>query len=774
MEAETDEKVKALTNKSLINVLLVEDDEIDRKLVERTLTDCSQPVEFVIDVVGSMSEAVEHLGSRRHDIVLLDLMLPDSDGLETVQRVREINPHIPIVVLTGLDDEQAGLSTIEKGATDYLIKGQSLDKMLVRTILYALARKKETEEWWRTFDAISDLVFIQDKDFTITKANKAFAEAIKSKSQEIIGKKCYEIFHNRDASWPSCPFAKSRLDKKPHSEEVNDPHIGIPLLMSTSPIFDDDGEFIGSVHVAKDISKQKNDAKLLLDTNRRLQEIARKLERSNCDLQISKASFRNIVEKSADGIIVVNSNGIVQFVNPAAEDLFGRKAKELVGEMFGFPVMGGKVMEIDVVRHGKEPGIAEMRVVETQWSGQRAYLALLRDITERKKAEEELKETMKMKSEFTSTVSHELRTPLTAIKEGIALVVDGLAGEINEEQKELLDISKKNVDRLARLINDVLDFQKIESGKMTFNMKGNDINAIAKDVYEIMAPTAANIGVELLLELDDSLPKVGFDSDKITQVLTNLVTNAMKFTKKGNIAIKTTKTEDAIQVSVSDTGCGIEKGDFPKVFDRFEQLGHGGERKTGGTGLGLAISKEIVEQHSGRILVESERGKGSKFTFTLPIYSTEKLFREYVNDGIEKASSNDTKISLILISIDDFDELKQELSNKKIHSTLKDMEALLENSLRRAGNSPHRAADVIFYLSSEVFVVLANCGKENTLVVKDRLEQKLGDYLAGENLADKIRFLLGYATYPDDAITSDELIKKAQELRPMVLTVSSV
>jgi PAS domain S-box-containing protein len=338
-------------------------------------------------------------------------------------------------------------------------------------------------------------------------------------------------------------------------------------------------------------------------------------------LQINKASFYNIVEKSTDGVIVVDKEGIVQFINHAAENLFGHKAEDMIGEMFGFPVVTDEVMELDVIRNGKEPGIAEMRVVETQWEDHGARLALLRDITERKGVEEKLKETIRMKSVFISTVSHELRTPLTAIKGGIDLVLDGLAGNINEEQKEVLDISKKNVDRLTRLINNVLDFQKLNSGKMKFNLEANDINQIVKDVYKTMNTPAKATGPDILLELDTSLPRCSFDSDMITQVLTNLVNNAMKFTEKGNITIKTSKTEDAVLVSVSDTGCGIRKEDISKLFNNFEQLGHSGERKTGGTGLGLAISKEIVVRYGGMIWAESEHGKGSKFTFTLPMWT---------------------------------------------------------------------------------------------------------------------------------------------------------
>jgi GGDEF domain-containing protein/anti-sigma regulatory factor (Ser/Thr protein kinase) len=347
-------------------------------------------------------------------------------------------------------------------------------------------------------------------------------------------------------------------------------------------------------------------------------------------------------------------------------------------------------------------------------------------------------------------------------------------GEINEEQKELLGLSKKHVDRLAKFINAVLDLQKLEVGGMKINAQPNDINEIVRDVYEMMTLAAKDKGADLLLELDDRLPKIGFDSDKITQVLTNLVANAMKFTEKGNIVIKTSKEKEMIHVSVSDTGCGIEKKDLPRIFGRFEQLSTGGERKTGGTGLGLAISKGIVEQHNGEIWVDSVFGKGSKFTFTLPIYNIEEPFRKYVNDGIKEASTNDTRMSLVLISIADFDKLKQKLSQEKITSTLKDVESILENDLHRGKGRPNRITDTVFRFSNEIFIVLANCSKENIPVVKERLEQKLDDYLADKNLVDKIKLFFGCVTYPDDAVTGEELIKKARELHPIVSTALSV
>ena len=175
------------------------------------------------------------------------------------------------------------------------------------------------------------------------------------------------------------------------------------------------------------------------------------------------------------------------------------------------------------------------------------------------------------------------------------------------------------MDRLARLINDVLDFQKLESGKVDFDLQNNDINQIAKEVYESMNNVSRSIDVEFNLELAQKLPDVRSDHDKIIQVLTNLVSNAMKFVDEGSVTIKTISKTDAVEVIVSDTGIGIRQEDVPKVFHEFEQLGKHGGRKIGGTGLGLAISKEIIQKHKGDIWVESKYGKGSSFHFTLPV-----------------------------------------------------------------------------------------------------------------------------------------------------------
>jgi signal transduction histidine kinase len=239
-------------------------------------------------------------------------------------------------------------------------------------------------------------------------------------------------------------------------------------------------------------------------------------------------------------------------------------------------------------------------------------LGVSRNITERKRLEI-------AKDDFVNMVSHELRTPLTAIKESIALVTEGAAGPINDEQLEFLAAAKRNVDRLARLINDVLDLQKLQSGRIEFRMAPGDLNEVLREVYALMLPAARDKDVALVLELDPAVPEAFFDKDKLIQVVTNLVNNALKFTDAGTVTLASAREGDgAVRVTVSDTGIGIPEQEIDKMFKAFSQVSTAARGKSGSTGLGLAISKQIIAAHGGRIWVESRPGHGSQFHFLIP------------------------------------------------------------------------------------------------------------------------------------------------------------
>lgn len=281
-------------------------------------------------------------------------------------------------------------------------------------------------------------------------------------------------------------------------------------------------------------------------------------------------------------------------------------------------VSGGEVRYIETsgVLEGRIYRIAHIGMF---YEGKKAVLEIFEDVTTQKEAEQRLREAVALKTEFVSMVSHELRTPLTAIKEGIAIVADESAGMVNAEQKNFLGIAQRNVMRLARFINNVLDYQKLDSGRMEFSIAPNDINEVVQEVKNDLILHAQNKELDFRLELAPGLPKTGFDRDKISQVLYNLVYNAVKFTQKGFVCLRTEKIDDTIRVSVQDTGIGIKREDSRKLFRDFSQLATGKDRLTGSTGLGLAISRKLVIHHGGQIWFESEFGKGSTFYFTLPI-----------------------------------------------------------------------------------------------------------------------------------------------------------
>jgi len=233
---------------------------------------------------------------------------------------------------------------------------------------------------------------------------------------------------------------------------------------------------------------------------------------------------------------------------------------------------------------------------------------------------EKIREALSIKSDFISTVSHELRTPLTAIKESLSIILNENLKNFSPSQKQFLNIAQKNVNRLARLINDVLDFQKMETSKTKLSFQKNNINSVARDVYQTLNPLAKEKKLNLILKTEKKLPSSQFNKDKITQVLLNIVNNSVKFTTTGNITIKTAKkNSNALHISVKDTGPGIKKKDLPKIFHSFEQIGKGSKRKAGGTGLGLAISKELIQKHNGKIWAESKFGKSTTVHFLLPI-----------------------------------------------------------------------------------------------------------------------------------------------------------
>ncbi|HLD44099.1 MAG TPA: PAS domain-containing sensor histidine kinase, partial [bacterium] len=259
------------------------------------------------------------------------------------------------------------------------------------------------------------------------------------------------------------------------------------------------------------------------------------------------------------------------------------------------------------------------------WSdGRKVRFEMAVNIDDVKRAEEAIKQTADIKSKFISMASHELRTPLTTIQESVSVVLDGIAGDINDKQTHMLTITKKNIQRLSRLVDDILDFQKLQSGKMPFELKECDIDQLLLEVCRPLEKTANQNKLYLKYSFSKNLPLVLCDPDRIVQVVTNLVNNALKFVNRGGVMIETRQGTGFVQITVSDTGSGIKKEDMPKLFQTFEQLRTSDSAVTKGTGLGLVICKEIIQGHQGKIWIESEYGRGTSVHFTLPVYEEMK------------------------------------------------------------------------------------------------------------------------------------------------------
>ena len=250
-----------------------------------------------------------------------------------------------------------------------------------------------------------------------------------------------------------------------------------------------------------------------------------------------------------------------------------------------------------------------------------------------------LEKLERLKSEFISIVSHELRTPLTSIKNSLDILLSGRCGEVTEASEKFLTMAKRNVQRLSGIINDLLDLSKIEAGKMDFHYKNISIHQVIEYVKSALSVVAKEKGLTLTAEEAENLPEIFADSQRLEQVLTNLVSNAIKFTPEGrNITIKSSvmnakdlsyrecfaetlkKLEgDYVVVSVEDEGIGIAEKDLLHVFDKFAQIENSLSRKVGGSGLGLPIAKQLLEAHKGAIWCDSEPEKGSKFYFAIPV-----------------------------------------------------------------------------------------------------------------------------------------------------------
>ncbi|MFN3652880.1 MAG: ATP-binding protein [Armatimonadota bacterium] len=355
------------------------------------------------------------------------------------------------------------------------------------------------------------------------------------------------------------------------------------------------------------------------------------LQESHDTLAEEKLRIQAIVESSPDGLLMLEPNGQVAFLNAAARKYLNPLKLPLPEAPFAVAALPGEVsraLQDCLATCEKGPGVHEYELTEPERqvlqlrqvdliasSGKPlGRLLHLHDITRERVIDE-------MKSDFISLVSHELRTPLTSILGFSSYMLTGRLGQVADTQKTALESIHRQAKRLSAIISDFLDISRIESGKIEMKQSPVSVRQVAERVLEDLRPQASEKGVRVGTDVpDSSLPVVAMaDEQRIAQVFTNLVGNALKFTENdGRIDVRLFRDNGKVVCTVRDTGCGIPADEVDRVFDRFYQVEKVVTRKTGGTGLGLAIVKNIIEAHGGSIWIESEVGKGTAVSFTLP------------------------------------------------------------------------------------------------------------------------------------------------------------
>lgn len=861
-----------------IRVLLIEDSPEYAEVV-RIMLDKVTGARFDVVCARRLSQGLEGLAAGGIDLVLLDLRLPDSQGIDTFNRVYEQTPSVPIIVLTATDNDELATESVQRGAQDYLVKEQVDGRLLAHAIRYAIERKwvegelRETntflqnilesssaisimytdlngtirywnrgaenifgytaeevigrqkadilypeddeetkkkieevrlfmmntgqgtrcevreitkdgrtrwinlnvtprfgeggqmigilgigqditehkrmeevllnaaQEWRTTFDAISDVVCLLDLEKRIIRCNKAMTNLLQKPFNHIIGRNCCELVHGASKPFEGCPFECMRKSRR--SEIVMVPMGDLWFSISVDPLLDEGGNLIGAVHIMADITERKRAEEKLQESEERAQAQYKSIPIPTYTWQKDNGSF------------------ILIDYNRAADEAAQGKMKGLLGKRVEkvYPDMPEICEDLSRCFTGKTLIRREMRyqVGKTSKYFACTYVYVPPDrVMFHREDITEAKEIDRMKSELISNVSHELRTPLTTIKEGISLVFDGTLGPIREDQKDMLATVKNNIDRLARLINDLLDISKVEAGRMELKKRMVDITLLVEEVLTSFRGQTEKKHITLETRLTRKVSDVFIDPDRISQVLTNLISNSIKFTPgKGHITVSIADRAKKVEISVEDTGLGISPENISRLFDRFSQFNRVYGPGEKGTGLGLAISKEIIEMHGGRIWVESELGRGSTFIFSLPKLSHDEIFREYLTTGLREAVEKNCPLSLVVVRMKNIERIAREHTDEQVAVILGEIEGLIGKALRRRSDIVSR------YKYGEIIIaILMDTAKEDALSVRERIRQAIEHEIREKGWPRDIELSLDVVTYPDDATSEEELISK--------------
>lgn len=652
-----------------MRVLVADDSQpIRERLMERLLRIPEITAAEAVDTQDAIRQAVTFMP----DVAVLDIRMPGGGGIKALGEIKKQKPDTTVIIMTNYPYAQYRRKCLDAGADFFFDKSsefesiaetvrqlqmdsgqivelarrtaaaqlveakEKLEKIEQRdrdmSILSLLQKPASTDDpdhaytmWEKTFDAIPDLVAIFNTDHEIVRVNKAMADRLGVPAAELTGKKCFEYVHGTRCPVESCPHNIMLRDHKDHTVEIYEANLNGWFDITVSPVFEEGG-LIGAIHIARDI------------TDRKVAEMK---------VRESERRYRQLFESMKTGFalheIICNEQGVpydYRFleVNPAFESLTGLSAETLIGrtvrevlpstepvwiQTYAKVALTGQPMQVE----GFSNALGRHYSVSAYSPHKGQFATIFTDVTDQKNAEaairrarDEAEEANRAKTQLLANMSHELRTPLNAII-GLTELLKG--SSLDEEQSDYIKTIGASGEALLSLISDLLDFSKIEMGKIEIRNEEFSVRDETVKSFALLSHLMEGKKIDVTYVIDPDVPeRITGDPARLRQVLINLMNNAVKFTEKGfvRLAVKSRLLPSGsrrIEFTVADSGEGMSAATMEKIFRPFQQGDGSTTRLHGGSGLGLAISKNLVEQMGGSIRVESVEGKGSVFTFDI-------------------------------------------------------------------------------------------------------------------------------------------------------------
>jgi PAS domain S-box-containing protein len=627
-------------------ILVVEDNEDIREFIKESLLG---PLGYQVRGVEHGLAALDVLNTQTPDLVITDYHMPKLNGLELLQHIQQRLPGLPVIMMSSEQSNQLVVEAMRSGATDFLIKPFDQDA-LVRSVRSALEQKAvfpetPTRPSGMPVSRVRELESLIDIGRTVTEVlglDEALTRVVEAAvhltdaeegSLLLIDEQSGDLYMRASKNFDEDFVNTFRLQVQ-DSLAGQVIKTGKPILLDeTSPqkiktaylvhsliyvplrvrgkiigVLGVDNRKAGRVLGQKDVTvmtAMADYAAIAIDNARLFQES-----------EEERTKMETILGQTENGVIVVDEDNRVVLINRSAEQIFG-----ITGDYVGFSA--AEVFDHDHLLEFLRSGDGVPRREELELKDGRVFnvirspiqhigqAVVLHDITH-------FKELDRIKSEFVTTVSHDLRSPLTAILGYVELIER--AGPLTEAQHEFVERVRISVEQITALVTDLLDLGRIESGLDTSKEKTN-IGNLARYALDGLRSTARSRRIVLKSEIADQLPDIFGDPVRVRQMIANLLENAIKYTPEGGeVKLVVLSEDDQVILHISDTGAGIPASDQPYLFDKFFRASNVPEDSTG-TGLGLSIVKSIVEQHQGRIWLDSQMGSGTTFTVVLPSIS---------------------------------------------------------------------------------------------------------------------------------------------------------